>query len=159
MNAKAIERFLKLQAELDGEVSSMVQDLQQQIGKLQSTLENLVMMYPKNEAVMEYTNARPVMAKPSRNTDVVLRRNHTGTLGRPRFIPRIRLEYVDGQIVEMMPNPARKVLAQLIKENPTGSLQFDLTDNVVNITCSGQKFRFSNPISENTSGLKSVGIC
>jgi hypothetical protein len=81
--------------------------------------------------------------------------------GRKRIHSRLKFEFGDGEVAELKPNSSRIILAKLIQNNPSGVSNVAIESNHIYVRHNDNEnyFSFTNPLPQNTSGIKSVSIC
>lgn len=156
------EEFDAIQQQLNSKLEDVVIEGKKQIELLQNNLRNIALNFPNNPSVktllQEYLPKNELKAIGQR----IEKKSTTGSpRGRKRIHCRLKFEFCDGEVAELKPNSSRIVLAKLIQNNPSGVSNVAIQCNHIYVrhNDNANYFSFTNPLPENTSGIKSVSVC
>ena len=156
------EEFDAIQQQLNSKLEDVVIEGKKQIELLQNNLRNIALNFPNNPSVktllQEYLPKNELKAIGKQ----IEKKSTTGSpRGRKRIHCRLKFEFCDGEVAELKPNSSRIVLAKLIQNNPSGVSNVAIQCNHIYVrhNDNANYFSFTNPLPENTSGIKSVSVC
>lgn len=156
------EEFDAIQQQLNSKLEDVVIEGKKQIELLQNNLRNIALNFPNNPSVktllQEYLPKNELKAI---GKQIEKKPTTGGPRGRKRIHCRLKFEFGDGEVAELKPNSSRIVLAKLIQNNPSGVSNVAIESNHIYVRHNDNTnyFSFTNPLPENTSGIKSVSVC